>query len=337
MSVRIRRLTVRDFGPFASLDLRPDVLTVVHGGNEAGKTSCIDAILHGLRGLVRPGPRRWLDAALRGPGEGAAIDLELEPADGGPLVALLREHPSLARLFVVRDGDAALEAGRGWLDAIRGRLSGIDLARVAERVRAEGGLTPGGALRAARVTERDRARERVAAIDAFVSDLPSIDALVEERTRCDRERDALRVRVDRLRAAARWQEHRLLERTRAQVREASDRAARLARHRPEDLAAWREAVAALREAAALAKNAEFNAAVLVEQASLDAARLRDCEAAVAGLEEFREEVRERGLPEQVEEARGRTARAPQKPAKPAAARKPAAPTRRKPAKRGVRR
>jgi len=311
VSIRIRRLSIRDFGPFASFELEPGDLTLVHGRNEAGKTSCIDAILAGLRGLVRPGPRRMLDAGERGRLEEASVDLDLDPADGGLLVDLLHEHPSLARLFVVRDGDAALESGRGWLDAIRGRLSGIDLARVAERVRAQGGLTPGGALRSARASERDRARELLGRIDAFLGDLPAIDGLLDERVRIEGERDEVRERVERLRAAARRESHRLRVRAREQASEASRRAAALAGFRADDLGAWREAVASLREAAALAKNAEFNAAVLVEQAAADASRLRESEAAVESLEELREEYRRRGLPAMVEDARAgeRSARA----------------------------
>ncbi|MFM7143306.1 MAG: ATP-binding protein, partial [Alphaproteobacteria bacterium] len=136
-----------------------------------------------------------------------------------------------------------------------------------------------------------------------VSELPEIDALLDERARDDRERDALRYRVDRLRAAARWEAHRVVTRTREKVRDASDRAKALAGFRSDDLGAWRDAVAALREAAALSKNAEFNASVLVEQEAIDAARLRESEDAVDRLEQLREEYRRRGLPAMVEEAR----------------------------------
>ncbi|MBU6281621.1 AAA family ATPase, partial [bacterium] len=275
MTIRIRRLSIRDVGPLASFELEPGELTLVHGGNEAGKTSCIDAILAGLRGLVRPGARRMLDAGERGRGDEGGVRLELEPADGGALVALLHEHPSLARLFVVRDGDAALESGHGWLEAIRGRLSGIDLARVADRVRVQGGLTPGGALRAARATERDRARERLGRIDAFLADLPAIDGLLDDHARAERGREDDRARVERLRAAARWDAHRLVLRAGELLRASAGRVRELAELRDEDLGAWREAVSSLREAAALSKNAEFNAAVLVEQAAADASRLRE--------------------------------------------------------------
>lgn len=303
MSIRIRRLSLRDFGPFASFELEPGGLAVVHGGNEAGKTSCIDAILHGLRGLVRPGSRRMIEGAARSPEDPASIRLELDPPDGGAMVALLHEHPPLARLFVVRDGDAALESGRGWLDAIRGILSGVDLARVAERIRASGGLTPGGGLRAARAAERERARTLLAQVDGFVERLPEVDALLDERARVEREGDRMRERVDRLRAAARWDAHRLVVRTEAKVRESAERAAALAGYRPEDLGAWRDAVAALREAAALAKNAEFNATVLAEQAAIDAATVRDGADALERLEDLREEYRRRDLPGLVAQAR----------------------------------
>ena len=43
MSIRLERLTIRNIGPLQELRLEPSDLTVVHGPNEAGKTSCIDA------------------------------------------------------------------------------------------------------------------------------------------------------------------------------------------------------------------------------------------------------------------------------------------------------
>ena len=305
MSIRIRRLHVRDVGPLRDFTLEPGDLTVVHGGNEAGKTSCIDALLRGLRERVRPGNRRMLDQSRDGPGFAGAVELRLDPPDGGPLVELLREHPSLARLFVVRDGDATLDSGRTWLDSIRGRLVGVDLARISDRVRMRAGLTPGGSPKAASVAERERSAGLLSRIEAFVADLPAIDGLLDERARVERERASLRDRIDRLREAERWERHRLVVETRSAARAAAERAAALGGFRTEDLAAWREAVAVLREAAALAKNAEFNASVLAEQATLESNAVRECTAAVERVEDLREEYRRRGLPELVAEARER--------------------------------
>jgi hypothetical protein len=160
VSIRVERLSIRDFGPLRHLVLEPADLTVVHGDNEAGKTSCIDALVRALRERVRAGNRKLVEHHREGPGFDGEIELVLRPGDGGPLLALLREHPSLTRLFVVRDGDAALEAGRTWLNSIRGRLIGIDLSRVAEKVRATALLTQNGALREARADERRRLCER---------------------------------------------------------------------------------------------------------------------------------------------------------------------------------
>ena len=55
MSVRIQRLSIRNFGPLRNLVLLPGPVTVVYGQNEAGKTSCIDALVRALRERVRPG------------------------------------------------------------------------------------------------------------------------------------------------------------------------------------------------------------------------------------------------------------------------------------------
>jgi hypothetical protein len=76
---------------------------VVFGPNEAGKTSCIDALVRALRDRVRSGNRKLIEGFREGPGFTGDIDLRLSPVEGGPLIELLREHPSLARLFIVRD------------------------------------------------------------------------------------------------------------------------------------------------------------------------------------------------------------------------------------------
>src|SRR5690606_29319490 len=141
VSIRIERLAIRDFGPLRDLLLEPADVTVVYGPNEAGKTSCIDALVRALRDRVRSGGSKLLEGFREGPGFTGEIQLKLVPEEGGPLIELLREHPSLARLFIVRDADASLETGRNWLNAIRGRLVGIDLTKVAERVRSTAALS----------------------------------------------------------------------------------------------------------------------------------------------------------------------------------------------------
>src|SRR5262249_31559154 len=104
MSVRIARLEVRDFGPLRALVLEPADLTGVYGANESGKTSCIDALVRALRDKVRPGNRKLIENLRDGAGFARGpVELRLDPEDGGALVRLLREHPTLARLFIVRD------------------------------------------------------------------------------------------------------------------------------------------------------------------------------------------------------------------------------------------
>lgn len=303
MSVRIERLSVRDFGPLRDLLLEPGDVTVVHGDNEAGKTSCIDALGRALRERVRPGNRKLLDHLRDGPGFEGEVDLVLSPEDGGPLVELLREHPSLARLFVVRDGDAALEAGRGWLNSIRGRLIGIDLGRVADRVRAAASLTPSGALRESRADERQRLAERLARVEAFLVDLPSLDRLVEEISHTERRRVAARSRVERLRAAERHERYRVAREALAAERAAQGALGDLERYGEEDLAAWREAIAAVRETAALAKAAEEDTHRLRGRLETDGEELRRKEAALEQVSAVAAECTRRDLPGLVATAR----------------------------------
>lgn len=268
MSVRLARLSIRDFGPLRELVLVPDDITVVYGQNEAGKTSCIDALVRALRERVQAGSRKLIDVTREGPGFDGDIELTLNPEDGGAVLELLREHPSLARLFIVRDADPSLERGRSWLNAIRGRLIGIDLAAVTERVRARAGLTHGGTLRESRDDERQRLAERLARIEGFIEGLPAFGKLLEETHQVERGRRRARDRVEKLRAAERYERFRTADRAAGAVRESERRMRELERFTDEDLAAWREAISDLREAAAVAKSAENESARLRDERTL---------------------------------------------------------------------
>jgi recombinational DNA repair ATPase RecF len=309
VSVRIERLSIRDFGPLRDLVLSPGDVTVVYGRNEAGKTSCIDALVRALRDRVRSGNRKLLDQLREGPGFEGQIELQLSPEDGGPLLALLREHPSLARLFIVRDGDAALEGGRNWLNSIRDRLIGIDLGRVGERVRSAASLTPGGALREARQDERQRLEERLTLVNGFLSDLPSLGRLLEEIHQIERQRVAARTRLEKLRAAERFERYRVAKRASLAV-EAAERDLRLLeRYGDTDLTEWRDGVSTLREAAALAKSSEEELHRLGEGLASAIEELRKRDLAVEKASATSAEVQRRSLSSLLERARAQRAAA----------------------------
>jgi len=256
VSVRIQRLSIRNFGPLRDLVLMPGPVTVVYGKNEAGKTSCIDALVRALRDRVRPGQERLIEQTREGPGFQGEIDLLLDPEDGGSVLELLREHPSLARLFIVRDADPSLQTGRSWLNSIRDRLVGIDLVRISELIRKRAGLTRNGTLRDARADERQRLTERVARIEAFLEDLPGVGKLQEEIHQIELQRTASRSYGEKLRGAERFERFRTAERAAGAVRENERRLRELERFGDGDLREWREAIGSLREAAAIAKTAE---------------------------------------------------------------------------------
>ena|GEM_PF-1616691 len=279
MSVRIERLAIRDFGPLRDLLLEPDDVTVVFGPNEAGKTSCIDALVRALRERVRSGNRKLIEGFREGPGFTGDIDLKLSPENGGTLVELLRDHPSLARLFIVRDGDASLESGRNWLDAIRGRLIGIDLGRVAERVRIAASLVTTGALREAKQDERQRLSERLARVEAFLEDLPAIALLAEDLERTEALRQQTRTRCERLRLAERHDRYRVAREALRSWRAAGQELEQLASYGDEDMGQWREGVAAVRAAAAVAKSAEHDTHRLRDELTLIAEEVRKRELA----------------------------------------------------------
>lgn len=303
MSVRIERLSIRDFGPLRDLLLEPGDLTVVFGPNEAGKTSCIDALVRALRDRVRAGSTKLLEASREGPGFTGDIDLRLRPENGGPLIDLLREHPSLARLFIVRDGNASLEGGRNWLNAIRGRLIGIDLAKVSERVRVSASLTPAGALREARQDERQRLAERLARVEAFLADLPGIAGVVEEMQRSERLRAEARQRCERLRLAERHERYRIAREAAHSWRTASAELAELDQYGEEDLGQWREGVSSVRAAAAVAKSAEHDTHRLRDELALAAEDLRKKELAADHAVDLATECMRRDLDSVVGSAR----------------------------------
>lgn len=303
MSVRIERLSIRDFGPLRELVLCPGDVTVVYGRNEAGKTSCIDALVRALRDRVRSGNRKLLDQLREGPGFEGQIDLVLSPEDGGPLLSLLRDHPSLARLFIIRDGDAVLEVGRNWLNSIRDRLIGIDLAKVAERVRAAASLTPGGALRESRQDERQRLQERLTLLTGFLADLPNIGRLIEEMHQIERQRTAARARLEKLRAAERYERYRVARQAALAVEAAERELRALERFGEQDLVDWREGVAALREAAALAKSSEEEVHRLDGDLARATEELRKRDAALEKAAAAAAECQRRSLAARLERAR----------------------------------
>ena len=303
MSVRIERLSLRDFGPLRDLVLVPADLTVVFGQNEAGKTSCIDALARAMRDRVRPGSGKLLEQLREGPGFQGDIDLVLSPEDGGAVLELLSDYPSLARLFIVRDADASLEGGRGWLNAIRGRLIGIDLQRVSDKVRKAASLTNNSSPREARVDERQRLAERLTRLDGFLADLPAISRSLEECLQIERQRVATRGRIERLRDAERYERYRLAQRSNERAQESRRELQDLERYGDQDLTDWREAVSAVREAAAIAKSAENDTQRLRDSQDLSSEELKKREIAAEKADAQRAECTRRDLEGIVSRAR----------------------------------
>jgi hypothetical protein len=309
MSVRIQRLSIRNFGPLRDFVLLPGPVTVVYGQNEAGKTSCIDALVRALRERVQPGREQLIEQTREGPGFQGEIDLLLDPEDGGSVLELLREHPSLARLFIVRDADPSLQTGRSWLNSIRDRLVGIDLVRISELIRNRARLTVNGTLRDAHADERQRLSERVARIEAFLDDLPGIGKLQEEIHQVELQRTAARNHGEKLRGAERFERFRTAERAVGTLRENERRLQELERFGDNDLLEWREAISALREAAAIAKTAENESSRL--RSELDLAEEESKKRRLArdrGIAEA-EAVQSARLAEDLEEARTAAANA----------------------------
>ena len=179
----------------------------------------------------------------------------------------------------MRDGDASLEGGRNWLNAIRGRLIGIDLVKVGEQVRLAASLSPSGSLRESKQDERQRLVERLARVEAFLEDLPAIALLREDMDRTERLRQQTRERCDRLRLAERHERYRIACEAQRSWRAASRELDELAGYGDEDLGQWREGVSAVRAAAAVAKSAEHDTHRLRDELTLIAEEVRKKELA----------------------------------------------------------
>lgn len=122
----ILRLRIADFGKFKDQTFELGPVTVVHGPNEAGKTTLFDALHHAL---CKPSETRQngkRHKARYGAGRKAEVDLS------GPFEI---EEDEFYNLSAIRAGDLDLEMGKGspWVDRLKSRLfhGGLDPAALA--------------------------------------------------------------------------------------------------------------------------------------------------------------------------------------------------------------
>jgi len=299
--MRILRAHVPDLGPLRGLELELAPGTnVIHGPNEAGKTTLLDFLLsHLFRWERRTGTRLStllgeLDRFGDPSGAGGSVELLLEGEvhgyPGGPslLHHLGLEHAGLAGLFCVRSGEMELpekESGAFWREmkkVLSGLPEGVESLRKAAHGAA--GLTAKTAELSDSGTPglRTRYRElsaRIRELSGLADRLDEISEIARRVARTERRRRAL--------LRARDREIASLERER---REVATRLERLPELPPEALERWEDAAGTLSRL----------------EAEIEAAR-----ADVAEAEEEarrRERARERAL-EAAKEARDRLRRA----------------------------
>ncbi len=131
-------LTISEFGKFRQQSFGLGRVTVVHGANEAGKTTLIDAI---MRASTRFTKKQSLYTDVLRPryGEGPLPVRITRNSDGGEVMQ--QEHDWVRDLLVVRASelDIALRNASvevSWLEALRGRLftGGVNPQSIIDRV-----------------------------------------------------------------------------------------------------------------------------------------------------------------------------------------------------------
>lgn len=122
----ILKLQAIDFGKFKGRVFELGPVTVVHGANEAGKTTFFDAL---FQALCRPSETRLAGKALK---KRYGADRKAEAVLQGD--AGLDEDEFL-NLCAIRAGDLSIELGKGspWIEALKARLfhGGLDPAALA--------------------------------------------------------------------------------------------------------------------------------------------------------------------------------------------------------------
>lgn len=137
MAIRIKNILVKDLGPIKKLDFKPAVFNLIFSPNEKGKTFLTEFIIRSLFKNIS----RWSYIRKSGTGKiyigGLGNDnktIEFSPSSKRKLEDFWEEEqkglpPSIAKLLVVRGGEAGIEENNGGVNRyyIREVLSGLNI------------------------------------------------------------------------------------------------------------------------------------------------------------------------------------------------------------------
>lgn len=266
--MRIKRVEIDCCGPLAGIAWDPGMAEIVYDGNEQGKTSLADGIIAALfpanafEGADRYGDTVTARVTVDRGGEEQTFPRKTKPRSLSDWLGW--REAQLARLLCIRASELDLVVDRRsqfgrLLEALTELLSGAGgrLDRVADKIRGQANLTPGGDWTNAQpdFVRRgvDASLRRLQDLTAALKNALSLEAKEREAAETEAQRDSTAAelervrgdldRLDRLNTVRLYHEGTRAYEDAEDLRRAIDRD--YGRYRAEDLDAWEKAEARL--------------------------------------------------------------------------------------------
>jgi DNA repair exonuclease SbcCD ATPase subunit len=156
--MKLKKIEIKEFGPIKNFSVQPGKITVIHGDNETGKTTILDALLDALFQIRQRSEKKQFQGLDRYE-ENVKFSGTVEVEDNGKLLAFpgdirldkaagVSNFRYIRNLLVVRESDLEPKettAQKFWSE-LKDKLSGFEhgLTGITENIRDEVGLTPEG-------------------------------------------------------------------------------------------------------------------------------------------------------------------------------------------------
>jgi DNA repair exonuclease SbcCD ATPase subunit len=201
--MKLKKINIKEFGIVKDFSLEPGKLTVIHGSNESGKTTILDALLDALFGIRSRREKEQFEGLERYD-QNVKFSGTVEVEDSGKTLifpgevrldkaAGISNFRYIRNLLIVRESDLEPQetTAEKWWSELKDKLSGFEhgLTGIAENIRDEVGLTPDGKWmnRAGR-----RLQEEIEKLKSVNDRLQELTEEVEELSRIKSRRERLR-------------------------------------------------------------------------------------------------------------------------------------------------